>query len=287
MRARRCGREQAFEQGVEAFDLGADQFDQLALVLVAPGRTARQQLCGALEPGQRIAQFVGQTLERSAQGVGQCMGGIQRGEFVDRVGFQQPAAVVQPRQPAFGKARCVVGQAQSQPMQTQHIAFVVEQEAGERIALYFQRGQRLIDQSPCADAEPAREGWVDAQHGPRGRPRPPGCPGCPAMASKKKSPLHQFSASSIDVRGCRARRSVQKRIRGRSAMARTDPAHIRADSDRRGAGHADTSAVAPRQSAPRGKTDPAGSPGRVVVPPAAAWLRVFMLKTRMRLRRAR
>ena len=46
----------------QAVDLGADQLDQLALAafLRTQVRAPRQQLGGALEPGQRIAQFVRQ-----------------------------------------------------------------------------------------------------------------------------------------------------------------------------------------------------------------------------------
>src|SRR3546814_3478784 len=86
MRTRWRRRQQAIEQRGQAIDFRTNQRDQLALLLVAytiVGAT-RQQLRSTLEPGQRIAQFVGQALERSRKRAGQGQGRILAGEFVYR-----------------------------------------------------------------------------------------------------------------------------------------------------------------------------------------------------------
>ena len=165
VRTLRRGRQQLFQQTVEAVDLGFDQFDQFALVVVvvAMGGPARQQLRRALQAGQRIAQLVRQPLQRGAQGIGQDLGGIQRGELVHRMRFQQPAAAVQPRQPAFGEAGRLAGHAQGHAVQAQDVAVGVVQEARHGVAFDLQGRQRLPDQAAGADAQPAGEGRIEAE----------------------------------------------------------------------------------------------------------------------------
>ncbi|MNT27982.1 hypothetical protein D3C72_1636370 [compost metagenome] len=82
--------------------------------------------------------------------------------------FKQPPAFVPPAQPAFGKARGVARQGQGQPMQAQGVALVTGQEVGQRLALHFQRGQRLADQAAHADTQPAGKGRVAADHAAAG-----------------------------------------------------------------------------------------------------------------------
>ena len=59
--ARRGRRQQLVEKAVEALDLRADQFDQLTLRRVAAARRA-SSWAAPLQPGQRVAQCVGQAL---------------------------------------------------------------------------------------------------------------------------------------------------------------------------------------------------------------------------------
>ncbi len=111
MRRGRGRRQQLVEQAVEALDLRADQFDQLAFAGIALGRAAGQQLGRALQPGQRVAQLVGQPLQRCTERAGQGLGRVQPGKFIDRMRFQQPAAIVAAAHPALSEARGLAGTA--------------------------------------------------------------------------------------------------------------------------------------------------------------------------------
>jgi hypothetical protein len=72
VRTLRRWRKQLFQQSVETFDLRFDQADQFAFVVVigamagAPG----QQLRRALQAGQRIAKFMGQSFQRRTERAG-------------------------------------------------------------------------------------------------------------------------------------------------------------------------------------------------------------------------
>jgi hypothetical protein len=98
VRTLRCRRQQLFHQPLRRSisDSISSISSRSSSLSSAMGGAPRQQLRRALQAGQRIAQFVRQALQRGAQRIGQDLGGIQRGELVDRMRFQQPAARAAP-----------------------------------------------------------------------------------------------------------------------------------------------------------------------------------------------
>ncbi|KAG1205190.1 hypothetical protein G6F35_011798 [Rhizopus arrhizus] len=162
MRRGRGRRQQLVEQTVEALDLRADQLDQLAFAGIALGRAAGQQLGRTLQTGQRVAQLVGQPLQRRAERAGQGLGGIEPRDLIARVRLQQPAAIIAAAHPALGEARRLAGHGQRQPVQAQAVALIAVQEMGQCLALHFQCGQGPTQQASRADAQPAGKGRIAA-----------------------------------------------------------------------------------------------------------------------------
>jgi hypothetical protein len=90
---RRRGRQQAIDQLGEAVDFGFDERDQFGRGGVV-GHAAFEQLRGAFQSRQRIAQFVREPLQRGGQRARQQLRGVVAGEFLDRMRFEPPTATV-------------------------------------------------------------------------------------------------------------------------------------------------------------------------------------------------
>ena len=185
VRVRRRRIQQAIDELRQARDLGIDQRDQLARGGVLAGNAPRQQLGRTLQAGERIAQLVGQALERGRQRQRQRRQRIAAGELVDRMQLEQPAAVRARGQPGLGEAHGASRTGQRQARQAQDAECfrrrhgrsgprrrrrtgIQRQRAGQRLPVHFQCRHRQSRQPAQRDPEPLAAGQVaglDRSHG--------------------------------------------------------------------------------------------------------------------------
>ena len=149
---RRC--EQLVDQRRQPRDLVIDQRHQRPGVRIGV-HAARQQLRGALEAGQRIAQLVRQPAQRRRQRGGQQPGRVVAGELVDRVRFDDYAIVLR-RPPEIGKARGPGRMAQAHAAQADVTVRAARGSRGTGI-VFVERGPAHADQPAHTDAQPAPE----------------------------------------------------------------------------------------------------------------------------------
>jgi hypothetical protein len=150
----------------------------------APSTAAREQLGGALQTGERIAQLVREALERGVDCAGQRERWILAGELGDRVRLQPPAAALARRQRRIGETLRLAGERERQPAQADGFIARGLQPVGQAGAVGFERRQRQAREPARADPEPAAERRIGAGEaavgtgpGDRGRQRIQGVEG--------------------------------------------------------------------------------------------------------------
>jgi hypothetical protein len=155
---------QAIEQRGEAIHFGFDQRGEFAAGRVV-GDAAREQLRGALQSRERIAQFVRESLQRGGQGTRQQLRGILAGEFIDRMRFDPPAARLARGQGDIGEARRVAaGEGEGNAAQARAVERRIGERTRESIAFELERRQRNAGQALRAHAEPACAGRIRPFH---------------------------------------------------------------------------------------------------------------------------
>ena len=172
------------------------------------GDAAVEQLRGALQSRERIAQFVREALQRGGQRTRQHQRRIVAGKFLDRMRFEPPTAALARGQRDVREARRVrARERERHPAQSRALPALPRNGANEGVALELQRDQRHARQALGADPQPARTGRIGARD--RARPRPVQATG---VASRSKVGERRPHCTNVVRNRRRISSAMQRRL---------------------------------------------------------------------------